>query len=342
MHLKHALVSALILSSSIGLVACQTPQSNVVSPQNASKQVFAKDMDTGRMMQHLQALESIAKNNGGNRAVGTAGGQASAKYIVEQLKKSGLTAQVIPFENRSKKVGQNIIVEIKGQSKDSAMILGGHYDSVPAGPGINDNGSGVALLLELADTLAHQKTTPKHTLYMAFWDSEEDGIGGSSHFVKGLTEKQLNGIQAYINLDMVGTKNPTIQIADGDQSSIDDMEKTFKERGMNESDYKPITDALRGVPNHKGDIALENHLRDFFATQKITIKDDSSTLTASDTLPFMGKVPVTSLILFNEQMKGDVLEFAPCYHQSCDTIEQVDPESLKIAYDAVQYVLDEI
>ena len=235
MHLKHALVSALILSSSIGLVACQTPQSNVVSPQNASKQVFAKDMDTGRMMQHLQALESIAKNNGGNRAVGTAGGQASAKYIVEQLKKSGLTAQVIPFENRSKKVGQNIIVEIKGQSKDSAMILGGHYDSVPAGPGINDNGSGVALLLELADTLAHQKTTPKHTLYMAFWDSEEDGIGGSSHFVKGLTEKQLNGIQAYINLDMVGTKNPTIQIADGDQSSIDDMEKTFKERGMNES-----------------------------------------------------------------------------------------------------------
>lgn len=60
-----------------------------------------------------------------------------------------------------------------------------------------------------------------------------------------------------------------------------------------------------------------------------------STLTTSDTLPFLGKVPVTSLILFNEQMKGDVLEFAPCYHQTCDTLEQVDQASLQLASEAV-------
>ncbi|MBP7783450.1 MAG: Zn-dependent exopeptidase M28, partial [Acinetobacter sp.] len=210
------------------------------------------------------------------------------------------------------------------------------------GPGINDNASGVALLLDLMHQLKAEKTKPKHTIVLAFWDSEETGIAGSQDYVKKLSPEQLKGIKAYINVDMVGTKNPDVMIADATKSSVDDMEKMLKERGMAESDYKPLLDGMRSVPTHAGDIALENMLSAFFKDKKVTLKKDVSTLTASDTAPFLGKVPVTSIIMFNEKMNGDELEFAPCYHKACDTIEQVDPKSLQLAGDAVVYLLKNI
>ncbi|QOW49185.1 M20/M25/M40 family metallo-hydrolase [Acinetobacter sp. YH12068_T] len=294
------------------------------------------------MMHHLQTFEEIAEQNGGNRAVGTAGGLASAQYILKQAKKAGLHAQMLPFENREKTGGQNIVIEIEGQSKDTAVIVGAHYDSVKMGPGINDNASGVAVLLALLQDYAKQKVKPKHTLYLAFWDSEEVGIAGSQAFVKSLSEKQIQGIQAYINVDMVGTKNPNIMIADGDHSSIAEMAAQFKANGLIQSDYQPILDSMSQLPKHPQDAALEQSMRQYFKTNNIQIKDDVTTLTASDTLPFLGKVPVTSLILFNEQMKGDELEFAPCYHKACDTIDGVDVNSLNLALNVIQHLLSDL
>lgn len=327
MRLHSALAITMSSLLSLTTIACV----NSASTHAVQSSQSVAEFSSTRMMQHLASLQNIAAANNNNRAVGTAGGLASAKYILDQVKAAGLTVQILPFENRNKKVGQNIIVEIQGQTKDTAIIVGGHYDSVEMGPGINDNASGVAVLLELIQHFKQQKQPPQHTLYFAFWDSEEDGIGGSQHFVKNLSAKQLEGIQAYINLDMVGTKDPTIQIADGDRSSIDEMEKMLKARGMAENDYKPVTDSLRLIPKHPKDRVLEHHLRHFFAAQHIQIKDELSTLTASDTAPFLGKVPVTSVIFFNEQMKGDELEFAPCYHKACDTIDLIDPKSMQIA-----------
>ena len=121
-----------------------------------------------------------------------------------------------------------------------------------------------------------------------------------------------------------------------------ELEKMLKERGMDKADYQPLVDSLRSVPSHAEDQALEDQLKAFFQAKNLKIKEDVSTLTASDTAPFLGKVPVASIILFNEQMKGDELEFAPCYHQACDTIEKVDPKSLDLAGDAVLYLLSEL
>lgn len=338
MMLKTALAVALASVISISMVGCATQSVT----QNGVQQTHHQSMslDEKRLISHLQALQDIADQHGGHRAVGSAGGQASARYIVDEAKKAGLIAQQLPFENRNKKVGQNVMVEIQGASKDTALIIGAHYDSVEMGPGINDNGSGVAVLLELMHHYA--KTQPKHTLYFAFWDSEEDGIGGSQAFVNKLTQAQLKGIQAYINLDMVGTKDPTIQIADGDRSSIDEMEAMLKERGMKEVEYKALTDGLRSLPRHTGDLALEQHLKAFFKTQNIEVKEEVSTLTASDTLPFLGAVPVTSIVLFNEQMKGNELEFAPCYHKACDRLDLIDPASLQLTKNAVKDLIGRI
>lgn len=337
MFLKKIL-AVCVLSSIFAISGCQkNEQDSKEKIEEVSQSGFK--MDAAQMMTHLHAFEQIAKQHGGNRAVGTQGGLASADYILDQAKKAGFSTELQTFENREKTKGKNIIVEIPGESAKSIILLGAHYDSVKMGPGINDNASGVALLLDLMTQLSNQKVKPKHTIHLAFWDSEEVGIAGSQAYVEKLTAEQLKAIKAYINVDMVGTKDPEILIADGDKSSLDEMEKMLKERGMQEQDYKPLLDGLRSIPSHSGDLALENTLKAFFKAKNLEIKEDVATLTASDTAPFLGKVPVTSVILFNEQMKGDELEFAPCYHKACDTIEQVDPKSMQLAGDAVIHLL---
>lgn len=340
MFLKKIL-AVCVLSSMFAISGCQKNEQDSKEKIEDVSQSGLK-MDAAQMMTHLHAFEQIAKQHGGNRTVGTQGGLASADYILDHAKKAGFTTELQAFENREKTKGQNIIVEIPGESKQDIILLGAHYDSVKMGPGINDNASGVALLLELMAQLSQQKIKPKHSIHLAFWDSEEVGIAGSQAYVKKLPAEQLKAIKAYINVDMVGTKDPEILIADGDKSSVDEMEKMLKERGMQEQDYKPLLDGLRSIPSHSGDLALENTLKEFFKAKNLKIKEDVATLTASDTAPFLGKVPVTSVILFNEQMKGDELEFAPCYHKACDTIEQVDPKSMQLAGDAVVYLLQSL
>jgi aminopeptidase S len=340
MFLKKIL-AVCVLSSMFAISGCQKNEQDSKEKIEEVSQSGLK-MDAAQMMTHLHAFEQIAKQHGGNRAVGTQGGLASADYILDHAKKAGFTTELQAFENREKTKGQNIIVEIPSESKQGIILLGAHYDSVKMGPGINDNASGVALLLELMAQLSQQNIKLKHSIHLAFWDSEEVGIAGSQAYVKKLSAEQLKAIKAYINVDMVGTKDPEILIADGDKSSVDDMEKMLKERGMQEQDYKPLLDGLRSIPSHSGDLALENTLKEFFKAKNLKIKEDVATLTASDTAPFLGKVPVTSVILFNEQMKGDELEFAPCYHKACDTIEQVDPKSMQLAGDAVVYLLQSL
>ncbi|WP_122899617.1 M20/M25/M40 family metallo-hydrolase [Acinetobacter sp. B51(2017)] len=328
MHLPTPVALALSGLLSFSLMGCGTTQLQPAAPAQTLT------LSSANMLQHLHALQKIAQTHAHNRAIGTEGGRQTVQYIRQTIKNMGLEPAGMVFKNRHQLVGENVIVEIQGQSKDTAIIIGAHHDSVPMGPGINDNGSGVAVLLELIRQLKQQPQPPKHTLYFAFWDSEEDGIGGAQHFVNAMTSKQLEGIQAYINLDMVGTKDSTIQIADGDRSSIAEMENMLKARGMAENDYKPITDSLAKIPHHPQDVVLEQHLRHFFTARNIKVKDDVSTLTASDSAPFLGKVPVTSVIFFNQQMKGDELEFAPCYHKACDTLDLIDPKSMQIAGEA--------
>lgn len=340
--MKKTLCLTALMASLISITACtHTPTQQDKKPSNT----VIKDSLDQRFIKHLGEMEKIAAQYDGNRAVGTGGGQATATYIIAEVKKAGLTAQMIPFENRNKVVAQNIIVELKGKNPNKAMIIGAHYDSVKMGPGINDNGTGVAVLLELIQFYANQKIAPEQTIYFAFWDSEEDGIGGSQHFVSKMNEAQLKAITAYINIDMVGTKNPRILIADADKSSLMDMQAQFKATGLPEENYQPIIDSLKSLPSHSGDTALENHLKRFFQARNLEIKEDISTLTASDTVAFLGKVPVTSIILFNEQERAGenksetILDFAPCYHQACDTSAHVDPKSMVLAYDAIQHLL---
>ena len=100
---------------------------------------------------------------------------------------------------------ENVIAELRGRTSDNVVMAGAHLDSVAAGPGINDNGSGSAAILEVAQNVA--KTKPQNTIRFAWWGAEEYGLLGSNHYVAELSEQQVADIGLYLNFDMVGSPN---------------------------------------------------------------------------------------------------------------------------------------
>ena len=120
--------------------------------------------------------------------------------------------------------------------ENSTCLAGAHLDSVPQGPGINDNGSGSATLLEVAEQMA--KVKPRNKVRFAWWGAEEAGLVGSTAYVAGLSQAERNKIALYLNFDMVGSPNYVFFIYDGDDSDAEDapagppgsaeIEKTFE------------------------------------------------------------------------------------------------------------------
>jgi Peptidase family M28/PA domain len=109
----------------------------------------------------------------------------------------------------------NVIAETPGGDPDRIVMAGGHLDSVPGGPGINDNGSGVATLIEAAEAIGTKP--PGAKVRIAFWAAEELGLLGSRRYVNSLDRAEKRRIAAYLNFDMVGSPNPVPEFyADGD------------------------------------------------------------------------------------------------------------------------------
>ncbi|KOG87636.1 hypothetical protein ADK38_24350, partial [Streptomyces varsoviensis] len=95
------------------------------------------------VMPHLNALQKIADRDGGNRAFGTKGHEQSLEYVKGVLDKAGFKTRVDSFTYKGA-VGHNLIADWPGGDANHTLFAGAHLDSVPAGPGINDNGSGSA------------------------------------------------------------------------------------------------------------------------------------------------------------------------------------------------------
>src|SRR5690606_21691010 len=115
-------------------------------------------------------------------------------------------------------------------------MAGAHLDSVAAGPGINDNGSGSAALLEVAEQMA--KVKPRNKVRFAFWGAEEAGLVGSTAYVAELSADDISNIALYLNFDMIGSPNYVFFVYDGDDSDAvgapagppgsAEIEKTFE------------------------------------------------------------------------------------------------------------------
>ncbi len=241
------------------------------------------------------------------------------------LAQAGSTARVrvLPSETRT---DLNVIAEKRGLNADNVVMAGAHLDSVGAGPGINDNGSGSAALLEVAQNLAGHR--PVNTLRFAWWASEEGGLVGSNDYVNGLSQAERDRIALYLNFDMVGSPNYFIGVYDADQSSYN---------------------APAGVPIPDGSVQIEDVFESYY-TQVGEPYDDAEFSGRSDYQAFiLNGIPASGLFTGAEVTKtaeqagiwGGTAgaQFDPCYHQACDTFANNSNHALEVNSDAIAFAV---
>jgi Zn-dependent M28 family amino/carboxypeptidase len=119
---------------------------------------------------------------------------------------------------------RNVIAQTKTGSTRDVVMVGAHLDSVPAGPGINDNGSGVAAVLETALQMGSSPAM-RNAVRFAFFGAEEIGLVGSTQYVESLNVDELKDIAMYLNFDMLASPNPAYFTYDGDQSLPPDPQR---------------------------------------------------------------------------------------------------------------------
>jgi aminopeptidase Y len=189
----------------------------------------------------------------------------------------------------------------------NTIVVGAHLDSVLAGPGINDNGSGSAMILELARQLHRIGQAPENRVRFAWWGAEESNLLGSTYYVDQLTTAKRNQIKMNLNFDMVASPNGVRQVYDGDGS-----------------DSPPA-----GPP---GSAEIEAAFNDFFASRGVPFQSTPFT-GRSDYGPFIAEgidIPAGGLFTGAEVEKtaeeaaiygGTAGEqYDPCYHLACDTL----------------------
>jgi hypothetical protein len=239
------------------------------------------------------------------------------------LAQPGSTAfvEVLPPETRT---DYNVIAEMEGTNDANVVMAGAHLDSVQAGPGINDNGSGSAALLETALMMA--KVKPENTVRFAWWADEEDGLVGSTDYVEGLSQAERDRIAVYLNYDMVGSPNYIFMVYDADQS-------TFP--------------APEGVTIPPGSTAIED-LYESYYTLIGEPYDDSAFDGRSDYQAFIENgIPSGGLFTGAEEIKTPEqaaiwggtagAQFDPCYHLACDTFDNVNLHALDVNSDLIAF-----
>ena len=137
----------------------------------------------------------------------------AAELLMDRFTEFGYSPEMQDFQVRIgslRRQSSNIILELPGQG-EGVVILGAHYDTVRNSVGANDNASGVSVLLTLAERLAQPPWSSQmvsdfpFTLRIIAFGSEETGLTGSGHYVRQLTDEELDAIKVMINFDSVGS-----------------------------------------------------------------------------------------------------------------------------------------
>ncbi|KAF2736882.1 Zn-dependent exopeptidase [Polyplosphaeria fusca] len=212
----------------------------------------------------------------------------------------------------------NVIATSKHGNANTTLMLGAHTDSVAAGPGINDDGSGTIGILEVAKKLSKYKV--KNAVRFGFWSGEEEGLLGSTYYVENLDAAGLANVRAYLNFDMIASPNYVHAIYDGDGSA-------FNETGP------------------AGSAEIEHFFESFFEKN-----GENSTATAfdgrSDYLAFIENgIPAGGTFTGAEELKteeeeemfggtaGEALD--PNYHSAGDTVENLNMDAFVLHTKAI-------
>ncbi|MFC4334680.1 M20/M25/M40 family metallo-hydrolase [Salininema proteolyticum] len=298
------------LATVAGLTMTAVASTPVLAQADPPGQTAAPDISVDDVMGHLDRFQRIADANGGDRSSGSPGYAASADYVAESLEEAGfnVTRQTC---TTCTSPDDNIIADWPGGDASSVIMLGGHLDGVRYGPGINDNGSGSAALLEVALTLAeNDPATAKHVRF-GWWADEERGLNGSQHYV---ASGAANDVEAYLNFDMVGSPNA----------------------GYFLNGSQPYTDALGAHLTESG--------KPPEPTQECCTDDIPFQRAGIPTAGLFTGAGATKTPAQAQKWGGTAYRpFDPCYHSSCDSYpSNINAEALDIMSDAIAVGLWEL
>jgi Zn-dependent M28 family amino/carboxypeptidase len=268
---------------------------------------------------NIPAVTLTANNTSGIPVLGT-----TYALGVTLSQTPGLRMRVFANTLRQTLPTANVIAEKTGANDNNVVMAGAHLDSVLAGPGINDNGSGSATILEVAQQLAH--LTPQNTIRFAWWGAEESGLVGSTNYVNGLSQAEKDRIALYLNFDMVGSFNYVFMTQDADESTFE----------------APVA-----VPD--GSVEIEDLFESFY-TLRGEPYDDAAFDGRSDYQAFiLNDIAAGGLFTGAEVRKtaeqqgiwgGTVgQQFDPCYHEACDTFANNNDHALDVNADAIAFAI---
>ena len=212
----------------------------------------------------------------------------------------------------------NVLAETRAGNPNNVVMVGAHLDSVDGGPGINDNGSGSAAVLETALQMA--KVKPRNMVRFAWWGAEESGLIGSDYYVYNLTDQERAKIALYLNFDMIGSPNYVRFIYDGDGNAF-------------------------GLAGPAGSESIEAFLAEFYGARGLVSEPTEINFRSDYAAFFDFGIPFGGLFTGAEGVKtlqqaaiygGTAgVAYDPCYHQACDTFANNSDEVLDLNSDAV-------
>jgi Zn-dependent M28 family amino/carboxypeptidase len=280
------------------------------------------------------AVGAIIYNNTDGNLNGTLGDPADARIPTGGVTKAagadlathaGAQVTLELRQLRESKTSYNVIAETKTGRKDNVVMAGAHLDSVTEGPGINDDGSGSATLLEIALRLGGSPNAG-NAVRFGFWSAEEYGLIGSTYYVDALSFEQQLDIALYLNFDMIASPNAAYFVYDGDDSD---------HAGSGPGPYgsAQIEKTFAGYLNGRG-VATEgtdfDGRSDYGEFIKVGIPAGGlftgaeGNKTAEQATKWGGKAGTA---------------YDPCYHQLCDNLGNLDYVALDRNADAAAYAI---
>ncbi|WP_307815644.1 M28 family peptidase [Streptomyces sp. 7-21] len=233
-----------------------------------------------------------------------------------------VTVRLEVAERAEERETVNLIADAPGREPGTPVVMAGaHLDSVPEGPGINDNGSGAAGLLETAQRLAELGwAAGGDRVRFALWSAEESGLLGSEHYVATLSEAGREEIALYLNFDMIASPNYGLFVYDGDDPQAP-----------------------------PGSAGIAQLIEEFFAARGLATRPTAFN-GRSDYGPFVAAgIPAGGTFTGAEGVKteeeaalwgGTAGEpYDPCYHQACDRLGNISEPALDLNVDLIAHAL---
>jgi Zn-dependent M28 family amino/carboxypeptidase len=251
---------------------------------------------------------------------------ATGEELYDATQKGKVVVRVFTSTVSETRVSSNVIADTPQGRADRTLVVGAHLDSVIEGPGINDNGSGSSTVLETALQMSKLDIKPHNRVRFAFWGAEESGLLGSEHYVKSLSERQLDQITLNLNFDMLASPNYVRFVYDGDSSATPDDDEVV-------------------IP--AGSAKIEQVFKRYFAAKGLSTAPTPFD-GRSDYGPFIeAGIPAGGLFTGAEEEKTERQQevyggtagepYDSCYHKVCDDISNLNIEALNEMSDGVAH-----